>query len=230
MNKKNIPKCVGVIVDGNRRWAREHGLTTFKGHQAGYKKLKEMADWAYEIGIKYVIAYVFSIENWKRTKKEVNYLMKLVGQVFTKDLEYFQKRNMRIKIIGKLSLCSKTVRNIAKNAQEKTKNNIGITLVLAFSYGGRDEIISAINSIISQNKVPKKISKALLEKHLWTVGIPDPDLIIRTSGEMRLSNFLLWQSSYSEFFFPKFYFPDFTKQDFFDILKEFEKRKRRFGK
>ena len=228
--EQGVPECIGVIVDGNRRWARERGLSALKGHQAGYEKLKEMTDWAQEAGISHVVAYVFSIENWNRSKDEVGYLMDLVGKVFTKDLEHFQNRNAKIIVAGDLSLCSEKVRMVVRDAEEKTGKNTGITLVLAFSYGGRDEIVSAINRILSQDPTPKKVDKEELAKNLWTAGAPDPDLIIRTSGEMRLSNFLSWQCVYSELFFPKFHFPDFTKQAFFAILEEFSQRQRRFGK
>ncbi len=234
MLQQGAPECIGVIVDGNRRWARERSLPTIKGHQAGYEKLKEMADWATEAGIKYVIAYVFSTENMKRSEEEVSYLMDLTIKVFTDDLDSFKKKNARIHIAGDVSLAPKKVQEAVRKAEEETKMCDGIHLVLAFYYGGRHELISAIRRIQEDQESGKlektPITEETIKNYLWTKNIPDPELIIRTSGEMRLSNFLTWQGVYSELFFPKFYFPDFTREAFNGILKEYAERQRRFGK
>lgn len=219
-------------MDGNRRWARQRSLPTLLGHSAGYDKVKDLVNWSLEKGIKHLILYAFSMENWKRDSSEVDYLMKIIESFFKKEEKTIKEKDIKIKIIGEMSLVPKTTLAALENIQKKTKNNKGLCFVLAISYGGRLEILSAVKKI-SEEKSKKEI-KSLTEKQfskfMWSRDIPDPDLVIRTSGEMRLSNFLPWQSTYSELFFIKTLWPDFSKKEFMDILDEFSLRQRRFGK
>jgi len=224
------PACVGVIIDGNRRWAKQRGLPSLEGHRVGYKKIKDFLAWAREAGVKHVIAYVFSSENWNRSEEEVSYLMKLIKMVFEGDLKEFKKEGTRIRVIGDRIRPAKDILALIEKTEEETKHFTEFTLTLAFSYGGRDEITDAVNRVLKDGREPGSITKEEFSSYLWTAGIPDPDIIIRTSGEMRLSNFLPWQSAYSELFFPNIFWPDFTKEDFLQILKEFAERNRRFGK
>ena len=226
-----VPTCIGVIVDGNRRWAKKKGLPILHGHRAGYRRLKDFVGWAQEAGIRYVIAYIFSSENWNRSKEEVDYLMELIASVLSRDIRTFKQKRMRIKVVGDIERLPPKVQTVIQKAEKETASMKDLTIVLALSYGGRDEIIHALNTILSDREKfkNKNVTKNDFEKYLWTAGIPDPDLIIRTSGEMRLSNFLTWQSVYSELFFVKKYWPDITKHDLIDILKEYRKRNRSYG-
>jgi undecaprenyl diphosphate synthase len=224
---KYIPESIGFILDGNRRWAQKNGEGSHKGHESGARKLKKLVGWIQEMGVRYLIVYGFSTENWNRDPKEVRALFDLFRNFFREELPYAQKNGIRIGCIGDVSRFPKDIQDLIQEAEEKTQKNKSLTLILALSYGGRSEIISAIKKLD-----PKKI-KTLTEKefsrHLWTENIPDPDIIIRTGGNMRLSNFLPWQSVYSEFFFPSVFFPDFTKGHLSSILRTYQKRERRFG-
>jgi len=228
--EKVIPSSLGVIVDGNRRWAKERGLPTLEGHRSGFNKLQDLIDWSSEAGIKHIVAYVFSSENWNRAPEEVSYLMDLfrthVGQVTDK----FSKKNYKLKVIGNVSKLAPDLQELVKEAEEKTINNTGITVTLALSYGGRDEIIDAINKILKDENRPSEITNENFETYLWSREIPDLDMIVRTSGEYRLSNFMTWKSVYSELFFPDIKFPGITKELFLELLEEFSQRQRRFGK
>ena len=226
----NIPKHIGIIIDGNRRWAKARGFPTFYGHKKGYAKLKKVADWCFDQGVEVLTCYVFSNENWGRSKKEVSYLMKLLKQALTTDLDDLQKRGVKLRICGKINdqRLPKDLRKAIIEAQEKTKNNKKGTLSLALNYGGRREIIEAIKKIIKSKTETQSINEKTVERCLWTAGLPDPDLIIRTS-EKRLSGFLLWQSAYAELYFISKYWPDFTKADLDKALKEYSKRQRRHG-
>lgn len=228
----NDIKCIGVIIDGNRRWAQKRGMASLRGHEAGYKKLKEFLDWCHEAGVRHVIAYVFSIENWNRAPREVSYLMRLIGRFFNADLAEIKKKKVRLRIAGVRSLLSSVIQRLVERAEKETSSFKDYTFTLALSYGGRDEIVAAANRLMQDKEKfnKKEITKEHFAKYLWTADIPDPDLIIRTSGEMRLSNFLTWQSVYSELFFPVTLWPDFTKEEFLQILEEYHSRKRRFGK
>lgn len=224
-----IPQCIGIIIDGNRRWARGRGLPTLTGHKAGYEKVREVVRWSAAAGIKYVIVYAFSTENWNRSPEEVNYLMELLQTALLSEVENFNKEGVCLRFIGQRSRLEIGIQDKMRQAEETTKNNSAITLVLALSYGGRPEIMEAVNKII-QSGTKEAISEDSFAQHLWTADIPDPDLIIRTGGEMRLSNFLTWQSVYSELFFIKTYWPDFSEAEFKQILDEYAARERRFGK
>lgn len=240
----NDIQCIGVIIDGNRRWAKKRGLASMRGHEAGSNKLKEFLDWAREAGVRHVIAYVFSTENWHRSRYEVAYLMRLINRFFTRDLAELKKKKIRVRIAGDRSMLSRTIQGLVERAERETAFFKDFTLALALSYGGRDEIVAAANALLAlrspaklgeEGLAKKRPSDALITKeefasHLWTAGIPDPDLIIRTSGETRLSNFLPWQSVYSELFFLPAFWPDLTKEEFLRVLDEYRSRQRRFGK
>lgn len=228
-----IPTHVAIILDGNRRWAKERHLPTFAGHFAGLKQAKRLVKHLKARGIKVVTLYGFSTENWKRDKKEVSYLMKLFAQFLKLNLKEFIQEGARMRFIGDPRILPKFLRQYIKESIEKTKMNTKFILQLALNYGGRDEIIRALEKYIEDNQKkldPIKPNAAVFEKYLDTNGIPDPDLIIRTSGEQRLSNFLTWQSAYSELFFAPEYLPDFGVDQLDKVLDWFANRKRRFGK
>lgn len=229
MNK--IPYHIGIIIDGNRRWARERNLPTLKGHQRGFELLKKVGEWIHERGVKILTIYAFSTENWNRSKTEVNYLMQLFVQALEKkNIEDCHKKGIKIQIIGQKERLSKFLQGKIKEAEELTKNNKKGVLNLAFSYGGRPEIIEAIKNIIKKKVPANKISEDLINQNLWTKGLPEPDLIIRTGGRRRLSNFLTWQSAYAELYFLDKYWPDFTEKDLDKALNDYSHCQRNFGK
>lgn len=213
-------------MDGNRRWAKERGLPTFEGHRTGYDLIKKLGPWCLSRGVKIMTFYAFSIENWKRTQDEVGYLMDLLFQAVTKDLEIFMKDDIRLRVIGRRSDLPEKLQAAVLAAEEKTKNNSAGTIQLAVSYGGRDEIVRAAKAALAAGELTEKT----LADNLDTAGFPDPDLIIRTSGEMRLSGFLSWQSIYSELLFLKTYWPDFSEADLDSALAWYADRNRRYGK
>jgi len=228
VKEKNIPQCIGIIMDGNRRWARERGLTTFEGHLKGYQKLKEVISWAHEAGVKDLIFYGFSTENWNRSTDEVASLMKILETALIDELAILTKEGVRILFIGDRSCFSQKIQDGMTRAEKETMSNTNGTVTLALSYGGRQEIVNATNALLREGK--REINEKDFAEHLSTASTPDPDIIIRPGGEKRLSNFLPWQSTYSELFFCDTYWPDFSKKDFLDILLEFSKRERRHGK
>ena len=225
-----VPNCVGIIMDGNRRWAKGRGLSTLKGHQAGAETLKKVVKWGKDLGVKNITLYTFSTENWHRSEEEVAYLLKLIGEFLSKELDDFHKEGGVLHFAGDLSRFSPGLQKTLNEAKEKTKNNTGPNVYFALNYGGRAEILSAVKKIVSENPTEEKITEEYFAKHLQTYPMPDPDIIIRTSGEMRLSGFLPWQGVYSELFFTKTLWPDFSKEEFLKILKEYENRERRIGK
>ncbi len=224
---KKIPACVGVIMDGNRRWAKSRSLPSFAGHNEGYKKLKEFIIWVKEAKIKNLIVYAFSTENWKRDKLEIGMLIKLLGKMLEQSDE-FKKEGIKITFIGQKERFSDKIINCIHKMEDETKDCNTIHIMIALSYGGRAEIVHAVNSLLQEGA--KNISEEIFSGYLWTKGIPDPDMIIRTGGERRLSNFLSWQSVYSEMFFVDTYWPSFTKKEFEDILFKYGEIKRRKGK
>jgi undecaprenyl diphosphate synthase len=225
-------QSVGIIMDGNRRYAKKNGVTTLEGHKAGYTKLKELLAWAEEAGVRYVTVYAFSTENWKRDPLEVSYLMDLFRFALQNEIQTFIDRKTRVQVIGDRSQLSLDLQKMITDAEKKTAHFSGMTLAIAFSYGGRAEIADVCKRIAEKYKKGEldQIDEKLIADHMWTSQIPDPDLIIRTSGEVRLSNFLPWQSVYSELAFTKTFWPDLTKGEFIDILNDFEVRNRRNGK
>lgn len=227
---ENIPKHIGMIMDGNRRWARERGLPTFEGHRRGYDKVKEVGDWCLARGIKILTVFAFSTENWQRSKEEVDYLMNLLHFALTKELNEFNKRGVRLKIIGRREGLPEKVTKAIDEVEKVTAANTKGLLQIAINYGGRAELVDVVKKIVSQNVPSEKIDELVIEQNLYTVGVPDPDLIIRTSGEQRLSGFLLWQSAYSELYFCQKYWPAFSEKDLDEALQWFAGRGRRFGK
>lgn len=220
---------LGVIMDGNRRWAKEHGLPSLEGHRRGYDTMKKMGDWCLARGIKYLTVYAFSVENWKRKKGEINYLMGLFNRALTKEIPTFMKKGVRLKVIGSRQELSAKLKEAIAHAEAVTKNNDRVTLNLAINYGGRLEIVEAVKKIVKKKIKPAKITEQLITENIWTAGEPSPDLIIRTSGEQRLSGFLTWQSVYSELYFTKCHWPAFSEKDLDAALADFESRQRRFG-
>ena len=221
---------VGLILDGNRRWAKENGLPQLEGHRIGYNNLKKIAEAAFDRGVQYVSAFIFSTENWDRTKKEVSYLMKLSHKMITKDFRETDEKGIKVLWMGsEENVPPKLIEEIKKTV-ELTKNNTKGTLCLCFNYGGHREITEAVKKIIDNEKKDITINEFLLRQYLYNSKVPDIDLIIRTSGEQRLSNFMLWRAAYSELYFSAKYWPDFSTIDLDEALKDYENRKRRFGK
>ena len=223
----NAPACVGIIMDGNRRYAKERGLPTFEGHRAGFEKFKEAIDWLHEAGVTTSIFYAFSTENWKRSTEEVGYLMDLFAKALERELEPIKERGIRIRFIGDLSRLPAGVRERAENLAEETKEAKNGTVVIALSYGARAEIVAAANALSAQGN--KDIDEETFRKALWSADIPDPDLIIRTGGERRLSNFLLYQAAYSELAFTDTKWPDFSRTELDAIFADYAARERRHG-
>ncbi len=234
MDKMNedlkVPQCVGIIMDGNRRWAKAKGMLALKGHHEGGETLKKIVKTAKDLGIKHVIFFTFSTENWKRGEEEVSYLLDLIGNFITKDLETFNKEGGILHFAGDLSKFSPELQKSLSEAKEKTRNNTGPHFYFALNYGGRAEILSAVKKIVAEAPNESEITEEYFGKYLQTEDMPDPDIIIRTSGEMRLSGFLPWQGVYSELFFTKTLWPDFGEEEFKQIIKEYSSRERRIGK
>ncbi|CAM3830997.1 di-trans,poly-cis-decaprenylcistransferase [Arcobacter cloacae] len=226
MNNINIPSHIAIIMDGNGRWAKERGLNRTAGHEEGAKVVRNITSYCASIGVKYLTLYAFSTENWNRPKLEVEYLMKLLEKHLKKEIDVYLKNNIRFKAIGDLSRFSKSLQKSIKETEEKTVTCTGLTQVLALNYGSKNEIIRAIKKLNEKNL---EITEENLDSCLDTAGFGDVDVLIRTSGEIRLSNYLLWQNAYAEMFFTQTYWPDFNEIELYDILVEFTKRERRFG-
>ncbi len=222
-----VPRCLGIIMDGNRRWAKSHGLPSFEGHRRGYAKLKKLTGWAKEAGVPYLIVYAFSTENWNRTKEEVEYLMGLFCVMMGDLLETAKAEKTRVIFIGQRERFAEDLVEGMRNVEEKTQKYTRLTLGVALSYGGRSEILSAVRSLAGTDL--SLLNEEEFSKKLWTKDFPDPDMIIRTSGERRTSGFLTWQSVYSELFFTDTYWPAFSKKEFLSLLAEYALRKRRHG-
>jgi undecaprenyl diphosphate synthase len=246
MNKENIkeeedkiPSHIVLLPDGNRRWARESNMASIEGHKAGFENLKKFCSYCQERGIKILTAFGFSVENWNRPTKEVKYLMQLLEHGLLNEIEdYYNKESdslligdkIKVRIIGEKDRLPQGLQDAIKKIEDLTKDNKDYVLNLAVSYSGRWDIIQAIKRMVKEKLSPKKISEALFNDYLSTEGMPLPDLIIRTGGEKRLSNFLLWQAAYSELYFSEKYWPDFNKEDFNKAIAEYSHRKRRFGR
>jgi undecaprenyl diphosphate synthase len=226
---KNIPHHIGIIIDGNRRWARERRLPTLVGHTKGIANIKKIVVYAQKLGIKILTSYAFSTENWKRPKKEVNYLMKLFEKFIDKNIQEFHQKGIRLRHLGQARGLPPSLQKKIKQAIDLTKKNQKMIFQVALNYGGRDEIKRTIQKIINKRVKLKKITDDLIAKNLDTTGLPDPDLIIRTSGEQRLSGFLLWQSAYAELYFPKIYWPDFNEKELDKAILDYCQRQRRHG-
>lgn len=238
LDKKDIKQIVkstnlqhaAIIMDGNRRWAKEKHLPSAMGHQKGVDSLRNTMKLFDEFGIKYLTVYAFSTENWNRKKEEVEFLMGLLAKTLLNELEDMHKENVKIKFLGDLSKLNENLIEIVRNAENKTKANTGVNLNIAFNYGSRDEITNAVKAIAKEGIPSDKITEETVTKHLYTSSIPDPDLLIRTGGEKRISNYLLWQLAYSEIYVTDTYWPEFDREELIKAILEFEHRNRRFGK
>ena len=232
-SKETMPKHIAIIMDGNRRWARAQGKPAAFGHKAGAKTLENIVRYANKIGLEYITVYAFSTENWKRAEDEVNALMMLLQNYLDDYSKRANSENIRVKILGDITALSQNMQKSIIDCMERTKNNTGVTFNIALNYGGRDEIIKAVKNIANQVKNNEleieSINEEIIANNLYTAGQPDPDLLIRTSGEIRLSNFLPWQLVYSEFLFIEKNWPDFTEEDLDKAIIEYQKRTRKFG-
>ena len=233
LDMERIPEHIGIIMDGNGRWAKAKGYPRTVGHKAGVETIRRILKEAQRLGVKYITLYAFSTENWKRPKEEVGALMKLLVQYFRSELNELHENGVVVNTIGDISKLPKECIKEIEIAKEKTKNNTGIVMNLALNYGGRDEIVRAVKSLVKdavEGKIlPEEIDEKSIERYLYTAKMPDPDMIIRPSGEQRLSNFLLWQCAYSEFWYSDINWPDFTEQDLRKAIFDFQNRDRRFG-
>jgi undecaprenyl diphosphate synthase len=224
-----IPTHIGIIMDGNGRWALSRGLPRIAGHRAGTENLRRIIEACIEFGIKYLTIYAFSTENWGRPPEEVQGLMRIFEDVIDNELQELRDQGVRLRHIGRLDGLKPVFRKKVLEAIEFTKDNDRLMLNIAFNYGGRDEIVCAIQAMIKDGVNPEEVSDELVSRYLFTAGVPDPDLIIRTSGELRSSNFLIWQGAYSEWYFPAAYWPDFNREELLHALEEFNTRERRYG-
>lgn len=233
MKSELLPQHIAIIMDGNRRWAKEKGIDYRLGHKEGAENLKKIAKYANKLGVKYLTVYAFSTENWKRTKEEIGALMILLQKYLEDFLTSNDFDNIKINILGDVSKLDTGLQKSINKILEKTKNNTGLVLNIAFNYGGRDEIIKAVQKIakdVKNNKINiEEINEQTVSDSLYTAGQLEPDLLIRTSGEQRLSNFLLWQLAYTEFYFVQKYWPDFLEEDLDEAISTFENRNRKFG-
>ena len=230
---ENMPKHIAIIMDGNRRWAKKQGKSASFGHKQGAKTLEKIVRYANKIGLKYITVYAFSTENWKRAEEEVKALMTLLQNYLDDYSKRADSENIKVKILGDITALSQGMQKSIINCMERTKNNTGVTFNIALNYGGRDEIVKSVQNIVKEiqngNIKIEDINEELISNNLYTKGQPDPDLLIRTSGEMRLSNFLPWQLVYSEFLFVDKNWPDFTEEDLDNAILEYQKRTRKFG-
>ena len=229
----NVPKHVAVIMDGNGRWAKEQGKPRTEGHRAGAQTVRQVAEACGELGVAYLTLYAFSSENWKRPQSEINALMSLLERFLKSQTKEMLKNNIRLQAIGRLTDLPENCQRALHESIEKTSQNDGLTLILALNYGAREEIIDGVRSVLRHVQDglldPAMLDPQVFSKHLYTRYYPDPDLLIRTSGEMRISNFLLWQISYSEIVISDKFWPEFNKEDFYKAVQEYSRRQRRFG-
>ncbi|MEN2488146.1 isoprenyl transferase [Flavobacterium sp. B11] len=234
IDHKNLPKHLAIIMDGNGRWAKQQGFLRAFGHENGTKSVKEIIKTSAKLGIEYLTLYAFSTENWNRPKLEVQALMKILINSLKKELVTLEENNIRLNAIGNLDKLPKTAQKELLDVMEKTKNNTRLTLTLALSYGSREELVNAVKSIsdkVKNNIISiDTIDDSIINEHLYTQNLPDVDLLIRTSGEHRISNFLLWQIAYAELYFTNVLWPDFKDQDLYEAIISYQKRERRFGK
>ena len=227
MNSINIPSHIAIIMDGNGRWAKEQGLKRTSGHEKGATVVRDITTHCGNIGVKFLTLYAFSTENWNRPKLEVEFLMRLLEKYLKSELQVYLDNNVKFTTIGDLSKFNKSLQKTIQEVKNKTAHCKSLTQVLALNYGSRDEIVRAVNKAINNNE--KELTEDILNSYLDTANIPDVDMLIRTSGEVRLSNYLLWQCAYSEMFFTQTYWPEFTPNELDDLISDFGKRERRFG-
>lgn len=220
-------KTIGIVMDGNRRFAKAKGINALEGHELGFEKIKEVVKWAIDEKVKHLILYAFSTENWNRSAIEVTYLMKLIERAFRDRIQELEELGVRVRISGERERFSSKIEEIMRDVEERSKNNSALDVTLCLSYGGKRDIVHAVNSLLAENV--SLVTEESIRERLWNADVPDPDIIIRPGGEHRLSNFLLWQSAYSELFFLDTLWPDFSKEEFTAILAEFNTRNRRKG-
>ena len=223
-------KHIAIIMDGNRRWAKERNLPTMVGHKKGVEALKNTLRACNDFGVKYLTVYAFSTENWNRKQDEVDYLMELVAITLTNELAEMHNEGVQIRFIGDLSRFSDKLQKILENAIQTTKNNTGVVLQIALNYGARDELTNAVKKVVASGIKAEDVTPDVISKHLYTAGVPDPDVLIRTGGEQRISNYLLWQIAYSEIIIKNEFWPEFGKDLLAESIQEFGKRQRRYGK
>ena len=225
----SIPRHIAVIMDGNGRWARSRGLPRVAGHRAGTENLRRVIEACVEFGVKVLTIYAFSTENWERPEDEVQSLMSILAEVIDRELAELNRNGVQLRHIGRLEGLSPVLRKKVQEAIRKTRRNDKLILNVAFNYGGRDEVVCAVRQMLKEKVDPRKVDEDFISGYMFTAGLPDPDLVIRTSGEMRTSNFLLWQAAYAEWYFPKVLWPDFGKEELRKAIWEFSRRERRFG-
>ncbi|HET7361567.1 MAG TPA: isoprenyl transferase [Salinimicrobium sp.] len=234
INLKSIPKHIAIIMDGNGRWAKKQGLLRVAGHEKGTKAVRDVVEACSEIGVEYLTLYAFSTENWNRPKIEVDTLMKLLVSSLKKEIKTLRENNIKLNAIGLLHSLPQKVEKELLEVMEKTRNNDRMTLNLALSYGSREELVHAVREIgkkvKSEEILPEAIDESVINEHLYTRNFPDVDLLIRTSGEQRISNFLLWQIAYAELYFTRILWPDYRKDDLYEAIYNYQNRERRFGK
>ncbi len=226
----HIPRHVAIIMDGNGRWAAKRNQPRLAGHRAGTENLRRIIRASVEFGIQYLTLYAFSTENWGRPKEEVEGLMNIIGEVIERELNELNEEGVQLRHLGHLDGLSPELCSKVRGAIELTKNNDRIILSLAFNYGGRDEIVCAVRDIIRDQVKPEDVNEELISRYLFTSSLPDPDLVIRTSGEMRTSNFLIWQSTYAEWYMTTTLWPDFDREELYKALESYSRRERRFGR
>jgi len=227
---ERIPTHIAIIMDGNGRWALQRGLPRLAGHRAGTENLRRIIEACIEFGIRYLTIYAFSTENWGRPQEEVQGLMRIIEDVIDRELQELHDQGVQLRHIGRLDGLEPVLQNKVLHAVAYTKDNSKLFLNIAFNYGGRDEIVCAIQHMIRDGIAPEDVNEEIVSHYLFTSGVPDPDLVIRTSGELRGSNFMIWQGAYSEWYFPPTYWPDFDKEKLRQALEEFGRRHRRYGK
>lgn len=234
INPRTLPKHIAIIMDGNGRWAKKQGLMRAAGHEKGTKAVRDVVEGCSEIGVENLTLYAFSTENWKRPKREVDTLMKLLVSSLKKEIKTLQDNNIKLNAIGLIHTLPQKAQKELAEVIEKTKTNTRMTLTLALSYGSREELLQAVKQIsekVKKNEIsPKEIDESVINKHLYTHDLPDVDMVIRTSGEQRISNFLLWQIAYAELFFTEILWPDYRRENLFEAIYNYQNRERRFGK
>ena len=229
LNQDNLPEHIAIIMDGNGRWAKTKNRPRLFGHNAGMKTLKKIVRASSDAGIKILTVYAFSTENWKRSKEEVDGLMNIAIEYFKKEIGELHQNHVKVNVIGNLAGLNTKVREAAENAMVITAHNTGLTLNIALNYGGRDDIVFAVKELIRAGVSADEVTEQSINDHLYTKGQPDPDLLIRTGGESRYSNFMLWQVAYTELAFTDIYWPDFDVEKYYEIIENYQKRDRRYG-
>ena len=224
-----LPTHIAIIMDGNGRWAQKRSLARLEGHQAGVENLRSVIDYFARLGLRYLTLYGFSTENWKRPKEEIDGLLNILQEAIDEETQKLHEKGIRIRHLGRRENLSQGLQRAITKAVELTKDNKGMTVSFAFDYGGRAEILDAVRHIIDEGIPPKKVNEQLLESYLYTAGLPEVDLLIRTAGELRISNFLIWQTAYSEYYFADVFWPDFNAKEIDKALLAYSRRQRRFG-